>query len=260
MLMMPMTRIANLVLCVLLLLSLGNCGGNDALTISAASSLTFALKEIARDFELETGIRVELNFGATGRLAQQIEHGAPVDLFLAAGTTFVEELEQKGMLLADSKAIYATGKLTFWSREEDALASGNVDLLLHPSFARISIANPRHAPYGRLTQEALATADIWEQLQDKLIIAANTRQALQYAQTGDVDLAIIPLSLSQGTDGHWSLVPDEFYAPMSHLLAIPKSAPHQAEAKRFVQYLTSQPAQAFLAQYGFGLPIEHAPQ
>src|SRR6185436_13535288 len=84
------------------------------LTVAAASNLTDAFAEIGPRFTAKTGIRLVFSFGATADLAKQIENGAPFDVFAAADTEHVEQLETKGLLIPGSRAIYARGRLVMW--------------------------------------------------------------------------------------------------------------------------------------------------
>jgi molybdate transport system substrate-binding protein len=171
------------------------------LTVSAAADLTPAFSEIGKLFEKETGTKVVFNFGSTGQLAQQIEQGAPVDLFAAANVTFVDKLEQKGLILSETKNLYARGRIALWARTDSILQFERFEDLGRPEITRIAIANPDHAPYGMAAREALQSIGIWDTVKSKLVLGENVRQALQYAETGNVDVAIVALSLSVQREG-----------------------------------------------------------
>lgn len=91
------------------------------LTVSAAADLVYAFTDLGRAFEQETGIRVVFNFGSTGQLAEQIEQGAPADLFAAANVSYVEDLASKGRLLPDTVTLYGRGRITLWARADNPL-------------------------------------------------------------------------------------------------------------------------------------------
>ncbi|GIX49638.1 MAG: molybdate ABC transporter substrate-binding protein [Candidatus Tectimicrobiota bacterium] len=224
------------------------------LVVSAASDLAFALPELAARFTQESGVQVLFNFGSTGQLAQQIERGAPVDLFLAANAAFVERLEAQGLLLPGSQRPYAIGRLVLWTRPDSPLVLAGLADLLKPQVRRVALANPDHAPYGVAAREALQAAGLWEALQDKLILAENVRQAWQYAATGNVDAALIALSLVVSRPGRWWLVPEHLHRPILQVLAIPKAARHVPQAQRLAAFITGPQGQAVLRRYGFGIP------
>jgi molybdate transport system substrate-binding protein len=181
----------------------GQAERGPELTLSAASSLSFAFDELAPVFEAETGVRLLLNFGSSGRLAQQIERGAPGD-----------------------QAISARG------------------------IERIAIANPLHAPFGIAARSALRRASLWDPLQSRLITAETVRQALYYAETGNVDVALVSAGLASHTDGRWQLVPDDLCEPVVQTIAVLEATRFPAEARRFVTFLKSSKAQTLLGDHG----------
>lgn len=229
------------------------------LLVSAAADLTFALQEIGPRFERHTGIKVIFNFGATGQLAQQIERGAPVDLFAAANAAYIDRLDKQGLILSGSKMPYAHGHLTLWTRAGSPLRLASLDDLLQPQVQRVAIANPSHAPYGLAAKQALQAAGLWQRLQPKLIMGENVRQTLQYAATGNVDAAIIALSLSMQHDGDWVQIPERLHQPIIQTLAILKRTPHASEARQFAAFITGPHGQPIMQKYGFVLPSEGQP-
>src|SRR5947209_17766741 len=98
-----------------------NQGNVSEITVAAAADLMPAFEEIGKRFEQETGVKVTFLFGSTGTLAQQIENGAPVDLFAAANISFIDHLERKGLIFVDTKALYARGRLVVWTRRDSPL-------------------------------------------------------------------------------------------------------------------------------------------
>ena len=117
-------------------------------------------------------------------------------MFAAANVSFVEELERQGLILPDTKQMYARGRITLWTRADSSLQITSLADLTRPEVQRLAIANPDHAPYGVAARQAMQTAGIWEAVQNKLVLGENVRQTLQYAETGNVDVAIVALSLS----------------------------------------------------------------
>lgn len=227
-----------------------------SLTISAAADLAFAFQELGALFEKETGTKVIFNFGSTGQLAQQIEQGAPVDLFAAANVSFVDELEQQGLILSDTKALYARGRITLWARSDSPLHLEHLEDIARPEVKRVAIANPQHAPYGIAAREAMQSVGIWEAIQPKLILGENVRQTLIYAETGNVDVAIVALSLSIQIKGRWVLVPEELHKPIDQALAVIKGTRHEQEARRFAGFINGPTGRPVMRKYGFVLPGE----
>ncbi len=235
----------------------------ETLTVSAASSLTYAFTEIGRIFEQRTGCRVLFNFGSTGQLAQQIEAGAPVDVFFAADVASIEDLARQGLVIRDTVEIYARGLLILWMRYDAFDRLNRLEDLAFPEVRRISMANPDHAPYGMAAREALQSANLWKTLQPKLILGENVRQALQYAETGNVDVALISLSLISGREGmeglpagRWFAVPEGLYRPLDQALAVLRTTSREREARAFAAFVHGPMAGPVMLKYGFLLPRE----
>ena len=226
------------------------------LTVSAAADLTPAFEELGKLFADETGIKVTFNFGSTGQLTQQIEQGAPVDLLAAANVSFVEELERQNLILSDTRALYAQGRITLWTRSDSPLKLEHVDDLAKPEVRRIAIANPEHAPYGEAARQALQSAGIWDRVSSRLVFGENISQTLQYAETGNVDAAIVALSLSVNSKGRWVLISDQMHQPLNQALAVIRSTRHEAEARRFASFVNSTQGRLIMRKYGFILPGE----
>ncbi len=230
------------------------------LTISAASDLTDAFSELGRVFTEETGIQVRFNFGSTGQLAQQIEQGAPVDLFAAANLDYVEELERKGRLQPETRRIYGIGRLALWQRTDSRIRIESLTELRRPESGRIALANPEHAPYGKAAREALQAAGLWEDVRPRLVLGENVRQAFQYAESGDVEVALVALSLCVATreagdrNGRWSVIPATEHRPLQQAMGVVTGAAFPLEADRFIDLVTSERGRAVLDRYGFGRP------
>lgn len=228
----------------------------EPLVVSAASNLILACEDLGTRFEQETGKPVIFNFAASGQLAQQIDQGAPVDLFVSANVAYVESLAAKGRVLPDSVQVYARGRLTLWTRADSTFTVESIEDLLKPEVGRVAIANPEHAPYGVAARQSLQTAGVWERIQPKLVLGENVRQALQFAETGNVDAALLPLSLSIPSDGHWTYIPDNLHMPIDQALGVVADSPHQAEARDFAAFITGVQGQTILRAHGFMPPQE----
>jgi|FaiFalDrversion2_1042247.scaffolds.fasta_scaffold00007_10 molybdate transport system substrate-binding protein len=231
-------------------------GGETTLLVSAAADLGAVMKELATAFAQDTGIHIQVNYDSTARLASQIEHGAPVDVFLAANRPYVETLARKGLVLPDTVRVYAYGRLVLWTRQDSPLTIGALSDLLQPQIRRISMANPEHAPYGVATRQALERLGIWEGLQPKLVIAGNVQEAFLYARSGNADAALTALALVIDQPGRWTLVPPELHDPLEQTLAIVKTTRNLAAARQLVDFLTGPDAAPIWRRYGFGLPGE----
>lgn len=222
--------------------------------VAAASDLTNAFEEIGREFEKATNTKVIFNFGSSGLLAKQIENGAPIDLFAAANVDYINQLEQKGLIVPGTKRAYARGRLIIWTSKESPIKIEKLADLTQPDVKRIAIANPEHAPYGMAARQALESARLWDTVKPKLVYAENIRQALQYAQTGNVEVALVALSLASQNDGHWILVHQELHKPIDQGFGVVKGAKNEAAARAFADFIVGDQGQAIMKRYGFTLP------
>ncbi|HEY3580337.1 MAG TPA: molybdate ABC transporter substrate-binding protein [Pyrinomonadaceae bacterium] len=224
------------------------------ITVAAASDLTDAFEELGREFYASNKIKVVFVFGSTGLLTRQIENGAPMDLFAAANVSYIDQLEQKGLIVPGTKQVYARGRITLWTTADSPLKIETVADLAKPEVKRIAIANPDHAPYGLAAQQALQSAGVWETVKPKLVYGDNIRQTLQYAETGNVDVALVALSLSQQSHGRWTLVPEQLHQPIDQALAVIKTTRNEAAARAFAGFVSGPRGREILQKYGFGFP------
>jgi len=242
-------------LSILVFILLAGSSNASEILVSAAADLTGAFKEIGAMYEKESGNKVVFNFGSTGMLAQQIEGGAPVDLFAAANKSYIDNLEKKGLIIPETKRVYAVGRITL-AVPKGAAKLGSLQDLLRPEIKMVAIANPSHAPYGMAARAALEKAEVWERVKDKMVYGENIRQVLQYLETGNVDAAIIALSISIGSDVNYALIPQELHPPLEQAVAVIKGGKNQKAAKDFADFINGPKGRPVMKKYGFVLPSE----
>ncbi len=224
------------------------------LTVAAASDLTPAFEEMGREFEATHKTKVIFVFGSTGMLTRQLENGAPMDLFAAANVSYIDQLEQKGLIVPGTKSVYARGRIALWTPADSNLRLEGIADLARPEVTRIAIANPDHAPYGLAARQALESAGIWERVKPKLVYGDNIRQTIQYAETGNVEVAIVALSLSTQSKGRWTLIPEELHQPLDLGLAVMKATKNEGAARAFADFIHGPQGQTILKKYGFTFP------
>jgi molybdate transport system substrate-binding protein len=234
---------------------------SQTLTIAAASNLTEAFAEIGPLFTRKTGIPVVFSFGATADLAKQIENGAPFDVFAAADSEHVEQLELKGLLTPGTRALYARGRLVMWLPPGSNLKAERIQDITAKAFERIAIAKPDVAPYGRATVESLRVLGIWNEIEARVIYAQNVSQTKQYAATGNAEVAFIPLSIVKPGEGRYLEVSEDTHQPIDQALGIIKDSPKQPTARQFVEFLLSPEGQEILVNRGYSrLATKHKAQ
>jgi molybdate transport system substrate-binding protein len=233
----------------------------EKITIAAAADLKFAMDEIVSSFrKANPADKVEVIYGSSGKFHTQIQRGAPYDLYFSADIGFPRELAKAGFAASEVRP-YALGRIVLWSSTLDASKMTLADLT-DPKIARIAIANPKHAPYGKRAEEALRAAGLWEKVEPKLIFGENIAHTAQFVETGNAQVGIIALALAlnprlANKGGYW-LIPDNLHEPLEQGFIITKRAENNALAKRFADYMDSKSARAVMTKYGFVLPGEAA--
>jgi molybdate transport system substrate-binding protein len=247
-------------LLIILLLIVSSCSDNRTpyssertITIAAAANLEPLFSEMGGEFQKETGIRPVFSYGATGALGRQIANGAPFDLFAAADLRTVEGLESRGEIVEGSKRIYARGKLVLWWPPDSEAIPTEISDIIKPEFKRIAIAKPDVAPYGAAARESLEALGLWKQIEAKIIYGENVSMTRQYSQTGNTDLAFIPLSLVRSGE-KYILVDEKLHRPIDQALCIPKRTRKADLAKQFDLFLSSEKGRAALERLGFSIP------
>lgn len=232
---------------------------SGVLTVAAAADLSSALKEIGDGFEKKTGVHVQLSFGASGALTQQIQNGAPFDIFFSADMDYPRQLIAASDADSASLYQYAVGKLVLWVPADSPLDVDHkgMDILLDPSVKKISIANPQHAPYGRAAVAALKHAGLYDRVTDKIVMGENVSQAAQFAESGNAQAGFVALAHAkapsmQGKGKYWE-VPQDYYPPLAQGVVVISRSSHKKEAQQFLEYVKSQEASQIFVKYGFSL-------
>jgi len=234
----------------LLLVSAGVRGEKaPSLSVAAAANLRPALEEIRVQFERSTGIGVAISYDASGTLARRIIEGAAFDAFLSADASFLpaEAID------ADSRTSFALGTLAL-AVAKGRPAAKSVESLGDPRYARIAIAKPELAPYGRAAMQALERAGALSRVRARLVFADSVDDALKRVETGDADAAFVAVSEARRTSLSWIEVPPGLYVPIRQEAAVIARSPNRAAARRFVDFLRSPESRAILIAQGYGVP------
>ncbi len=237
--------------------------GRQAVTlrVAAAADLAYAFKDVGAAYEKAEGDRVDFTFGSTGLLAKQVSEGAPFDVFAAANESFADEAVRSGQCLAESKAMYAEGRLVLWTKDPSLKAEDLGDLL-GQRYVKIAIANPDHAPYGRAAKDAMTRMGVWEGVKPKIVYGENIQQALTYAQTGNAEIGVVALSLAVVSGGTYVGIDPALHAPLRQALVVCRGGArgaHLDRARRFSAFVGSPAGRAIMTRYGFVLPGEALP-
>lgn len=225
-------------------------------TVSAASSLTNAFKDIAQAYEAaHPGSKVLLNFGGSGSLLQQMAKGAPVDVFASADVQTMDIAVAKGLVSDKACRDFARNGLVLVVPRDSTRKITHLRDLRQPSIAWIAISNPASVPVGRYTRHALDAAKVWPMLSAKVITTQNVRQSLDYVVRGEVDAGFVYATDAAIMPGKVKVA---FQVPLDIAIRYPiapvTDSANTAEATRFIAYVMSPAGQAILAKYGFRKP------
>jgi molybdate transport system substrate-binding protein len=229
------------------------------ITIAAAADLRSALGEINFHFQTETSVHVKVVYGSSGNLFQQIQNGAPFDLFFSANSDYPKKLEAAGLSVPGTYYEYARGHIVLLASSTSAwdLQQG-LKVLLEPSIKRISIADPGHAPYGQAAVAALKSQGIHDQVSRKIVVGENVAQAASFVTSGAADVGIVAKSLavlpSARARIRFAEIPANQYPPIQQACVLLKSSTKQEAARRFLTYIQGPEASKILQQYGFEVP------
>jgi molybdate transport system substrate-binding protein len=231
----------------------------ESLRIAAASDLRFAMEEIVAEYRREhPDNHVEVVYGSSGNFHTQIQQGAPYDMYFSADIEYPRELVKSGFAKSDVRP-YAIGRIVLWSARLDA-STLTLDDLATLDVAKIAIANPAHAPYGKRAAEALRATGVWDDVESKLVYGENIAQTAQFVQSGNAQIGILALSLALSpqlqAQGGYYLIPDALHEPLEQGFIITKRATANSAAETFAQYMDSASARSVMRRYGFVLPGE----
>jgi len=238
-----------------LLLAMAASARADQVQVAVAANFTAPAKEIAAQFEKDTGHQAVLAFGATGKFHAQIRNGAPFEVLLAADDATPAKLEREGFAVPGTRFTYAIGRLALWSADPAAVdAQGQV--LRQPPRGKLAIADPKLAPYGAAAVETLTKLGVLAAWQPHLVQGENIGQAYQFAATGNATMGLVALAqvmaggrIAQGSA--W-IVPGDLHAPLKQDAVLLKPGEGAPAAQALLRYLRSDAARATLRGYGYG--------
>ncbi|NER36287.1 MAG: molybdate ABC transporter substrate-binding protein [Oscillatoria sp. SIO1A7] len=223
------------------------------ITVSVAASLQNAMKAIAQIYQNQAPNTVIIyNFGSSGSLQQQIEQGAPVDLFISAAPEQINALEAKNLLLAGTRQDLLTNQILAIAPKEATGISDWKDLATD-RVSKIAISNPDSVPAGKYAKEVLEALNLYDRIKPKLVFTKDVRQVLAYVETGNVDAGVVYATDAQLSNGVKAIAVarKEHHSPIVYPVAVVKDSKQPEAAKAFLQFLSSPEAKAAFEQYGF---------
>ncbi len=229
---------------------------SQTLLISAAASLQNALAKVDPFFmQRYPNVKLKYNFGSSGALQQQIEQGAPVDVFISAGKKQVDALEQKGLILKGTRRNLLTNRLVLIVPKSSTLGITTFRQLSQPSVKKIAVGEPRSVPVGQYTAEFFKNLGILNALKPKFVLGNNVRNVFAAVESGNVDAGVV-----YATDANISsqvrqvaTAPSRLHSPIVYPLTVLKASQNSQVAQAYVQFLASAQARAIFQRYGFGV-------
>ena len=255
-------RLTRLLIVLALALALsGRLCAAQEITVAAAADLQFAMQEIGTRFQQESGKTVKLIYGSSGNFTQQLQNGAPFDMFFSANLDYPKQLETAGLTEPGTFYEYAIGKIVVWAPNDSKLdLSAGLKVLLDPSIKKIAIANPQHAPYGKAAVTALQKQSVYDQVKDKFVLGENISQTASFVASGSADVGIIALSLALSPNmkdkGRYAEVPAGDYPAIEQACVIMRSSKNKDIARQFEKFIQSPPIRELFKKYGFAIPNE----
>lgn len=227
----------------------------QSVKVAAAANLRNVLDEIKVQYLKENPKdKVDITYGASGGLTQQILNGANFDFFMAADKDFPLKLKQKGSTIGAVKT-YAYGKLVMWSNSVDVAKGASI--LSTPAVKKIAIANPKTAPYGDRSVEFLKNKNLLDALKAKIVYADNIAQSAQFAFTGNAEIGFTAMSLVLAPDmkdaGTYYIVPDADYSPIEQACVLLKSRKYNPKAGKFMKYVLDPKLKGIWEKWGYKL-------
>lgn len=224
--------------------------------VALAANVSYAIDELKALFAKKyPDTEVKITLGGSGKLTAQINHGAPYDIFMSANMRYPNALYKQNLALTQPK-IYAKGALAILSLHPRDFTKG-ITLVAEKSIRRIAIANPRTAPYGKASVEALQNAKLYEKVKKKFIYAESIAQTVTYAVTA-ADIGFIAKSalyspkMQHFKEGrNWITVDEKLYRPIAQGIVLLKQAKDNPDAKHFYDFILSHEAKMIFKKYGY---------
>ncbi|HYD61927.1 MAG TPA: molybdate ABC transporter substrate-binding protein [Noviherbaspirillum sp.] len=230
----------------------------DTLTVAVAANVQYAFDDLQAAFKKETGHDLKPVYNSSGKFAAQVMNGAPFDVFLSADMEYPEMLHKEGYA-ASAPKVYAYGALVLWTMKDIDLGNWQT-ALAGPAVAKIAVANPKTAPYGRETMKALAHFKLDEVLKPKLVFGESISQTNQYIHSRAADAGFtaksVVVSPEMKGQGKWVDLPKDSYQPIAQGIVVLKhgQANNARLAQQFHDFVLTAKSRAIFERYGYLLP------
>lgn len=222
------------------------------LNISAAASLKEAMAKIEEEYKkVNENVTLVVNYGASGSLQQQIEQGAPCDVFISAGQKQMKALDEASLLLEGTyKDLLENDLVLIASKDSDV---SNLDDLITNKVKHIAVGEPSSVPAGKYADEVLVNLDLKDKIKDKLVFAKDVKEVLAWTQSGNAEVGFVYYSDTINTDNIKIVetTPSTSHSAIVYPIAVIKESKKPEAAKEFEDFLLSTDGQAILKDFGY---------
>ncbi|MCM2341712.1 molybdate ABC transporter substrate-binding protein [Rhodoferax sp.] len=227
----------------------------DEVSVAVAANFTAPMQKIAAEFEKDTGHKVAIAFGASGKFYAQIKNGAPFEVLFAADDDTPARLIQENLAVAGSQFTYAIGTLVLWSARPALVDPAGV-VLKSGSFDHLAIANPKLAPYGAAAVEVMKSLGVYEASQARIVTGESIAQTYQFIRSGNAQLGFVALSqvLKDGKlEGSAWLVPGKLHSPIRQDAVMLEGGKGKPAAEALLKYLKTDKARTIIKASGYAM-------
>jgi molybdate transport system substrate-binding protein len=231
----------------------------QAAEVKVAVSANFAqpMKDIAAEFEKDTGHKLAITQGATGKFYAQITNGAPFEVFLSADDETPAKMIKEGKAVSGTQFTYAIGRLVLWSPDEKLVDQGGA-VLKTDRFKYISIANAKVAPYGRAAVQTMQKLGVLSAIEPRVVQGESITQTHQFVTTGNAQLGFVAMSQvwenNRIKSGSGWIVPEDMHEQLRQDVVLLNPGKDSSAATALVNYLKSDKSKKIIERYGYKLP------
>jgi molybdate transport system substrate-binding protein len=230
-----------------------------SIKIAVAANVSYAIDDLKKEFnKLYPDTKVKVTLGSSGKLTAQIKNGAPYQLFMSANMKYPKAL-YKDTMAVTKPIVYAQGKIALLSNKKQDFTKG-IKLLKDKKIAKIAIANPKTAPYGKAAVEAMKNAGVYNDVKKKFVYAESISQTVSYTVTA-TDIGVIAKSslfspkMAEFKKGiNWGEVDPKLYTPINQGVVILKEGEKNAEVAAFYNFILSEKAKKIFEDFGYTVP------
>ena len=225
----------------------------EQVQVAVAANFVPAFKDIAAQFEKQSGHTIQVSAGSSGKFYAQIKNGAPFEVFLSADDERPKVLEDEGLGVKGTRFTYAVGRLVLWSLDP-ALVTGE-ETLKSGAFKHLAIANPKTAPYGAAAMQAMMKLGVWESLQPRIVMGENIGQTSGFLESGNAEVGFLALSQVldeklKGKGSRWE-VPERLHEPIRQDAVLLTKGQDNPAAKALLEFLRHAQTRSIIERYGY---------